>query len=116
MELMMSFLKKLVGRLRKGRSIESTMNDRQIKIENLVLEVLSFYEPMSFELILLDMPEDKILDIPDFNREDLEKTLDLLLKKKRIKLSSNKINKEIYWIKVFPKKGIFKRLLSFFRF
>jgi hypothetical protein len=91
------------------------MSERSNKIEALVLEVLSFYEPMSFELILLDMPEDKILDIPDFNREDLEKTLSLLIKKKRIKVSSKKSEKEIFWIKVFPKKGVFKRLFSFFR-
>jgi hypothetical protein len=91
------------------------MSERSIKIEALVLEVLSFYEPMSFELILLDMPEDKILGIPDFNREDLEKTLSLLIKKKRIKVSSNKSEKEIFWIKVFPRKGVFRRLLLFFR-
>jgi hypothetical protein len=90
------------------------MNERQNKIEALILEVLSFYEPMSFELILLDMPEKQILEISNFNREDLEKTLKILIKKKRIKVSSSKSDKEVFWIKVIPKKGLLRRISSLF--
>ncbi len=91
------------------------MSDRAEKIEELVLGVLSFYEPMSFELILLDMPDEQILDIEDFNREDLEKCLEELLKKKRIKVTSPKTDKEVFWLKVFPKKSFLQRTLSYLK-
>lgn len=90
--------------------------ERSEKIESLVLEVLSFYEPMSLELILLDMPEDEILSIPEFNREDLESALKILVKKKRVKLSVLGAKKERFWIKAFPKKSLFQRFLRRFNF
>ena len=89
------------------------MGDRNEKVEELVLETLSFYEPMSFELILLDMPRERILDIPNFNREDLEKALSSLKESKKIKELSLNSKNEICWIKVFPKKGLIKRIYSF---
>lgn len=89
------------------------MNQRDKLIEDLILEVLSFYEPMSLELILLDMPKERIAEIENFNREDLEKTLKLLKKKKRIKKTSKRSEKEDFWIKIFPKKGVLHRFLSY---
>ncbi|MFT6068051.1 MAG: hypothetical protein ACJAT2_002165 [Bacteriovoracaceae bacterium] len=91
------------------------MNDRTQRIEELVLGVLSFYEPMSFELILLDMPDEEILDIPDFNREDLEDCLKSLQKKKRIKKTTSGAEKEVFWIKAFPKKSLLQKALSFLK-
>lgn len=86
------------------------MSDRFEKIEALVLEVLSFYEPMSLELILLDMPEERIAEIPDFNREELEDILKKLKKESRI--TSSTVKKETYWIKKIPRKSLLKRFLS----
>jgi hypothetical protein len=86
------------------------MDERAKKIEELVLEVLSFYEPMSFELILLDMPEERIFEISEFNREDLEEMLKLLVLSKKIKITSKKSDKEVFWIKVFPKKSLIERV------
>ncbi|MBK26961.1 MAG: hypothetical protein CME70_23360 [Halobacteriovorax sp.] len=88
---------------------------RKEDIESLVLEVLSFYEPMSFELILLDIPDERIAQIPDFCRADLEEALKLLEKKKKVKLSLENEKKEKFWIKVFPKKSILSQIFSYFR-
>lgn len=91
------------------------MSDRTSQIENLVLEVLSFYEAMTFELILMDMPEERVKQISNFNREDLESALTILLKKKKIKVVSKKSDNDKSWIKIFPKKGLLKRILTYFR-
>ncbi|MCP4915157.1 MAG: hypothetical protein GY909_18705 [Oligoflexia bacterium] len=85
------------------------MSSRQEKIDSLVLQVLSFYEPMSFEKILLDMPDDRIAEIEDFNREDLDKALEKLVKKKLAKLSYGE-KKEKFWLRQIPKRSIFSRM------
>lgn len=91
------------------------MSSRQEKIEGLVLQVLSYYEPMSFEMILLDMPQDLIREIPDFNREELDQALLSLKKQKLIKLMSKPKDKDKLWLRLFPKKSIIQRLLSYLK-
>jgi len=70
---------------------------------------------MSFELVLLDIPDERIAQIPDFCRADLEEALKLLEKKKKIKLSMDIQTKEKFWIKLFPKKSILSRVISLIR-
>lgn len=84
------------------------MNDQK-KLIDLVLVTLSFFEPMTFSQIILDFDEVKLLDFPDFDKEQLQKIINELEKKKILKKVI--IDKEIGWIKIQPKKSWLKKIL-----
>jgi hypothetical protein len=79
-------------------------------LEEFVLGTLSFYEPMTFSKIIIDLDSDALLGFPEFTREDLTVVLSSLEKQKVIKTLP--IDKESGWIRIHPKKALWKRLLS----
>lgn len=78
------------------------------KLEELVLGTFSFYEPMTFSKVILDMDSEALKNFPNFSREDLEDIIKNLEKKKLIK--SSQIDKEVGWIRIHPKRAWWKRL------
>ena len=95
------------------QQIEKKMKeDKDLDTTNLVLETLSFYEPMTMEKIILDIDSDQIKNDNDFTKERLDTILVELCKKNIIKLEV--IEDQKTWIKVFKhKRSWWKRLLSF---
>ena len=79
-----------------------------IKIEELVLMTLSFFEPMTLSHIILDFDNDLLLNYPDLDKDQLLQIITTLEKKKCIK--QVKIDKEIGWIRVHPKRSWWKKL------
>ena len=79
-------------------------------LENEILRTLSFMEPMSLEYIFLDLDKDFLQHHNHLNTQDLLNTLERLKKTKKIKQITDGEQKK--WIKVFPKKPWYKRLLG----
>lgn len=79
-------------------------------LEDLVLITLSFFEPMTFSQIILDFDNEKLIDFPNFDQEQLQDIINKLEKKKLLKRVV--IDKEVGWIKIQPKKTWLKRLFS----
>lgn len=81
-------------------------------IETIVLETLSFFEPMSLEKIIIDTNSEDAKSNKDFTHEALLNVLNELVKNKKVK--TYKINGDLHWQRIFPQKNIFKRILSRF--
>ena len=82
---------------------------------DLLLETLSFYEPMSLEKIIIDIDAVKAKKISNFNKEALEVALNHLIEQKLIKQIS--VNKQKTWIRGFKRKRPWwKRLFWFFKY
>ena len=81
---------------------------------NLVLETLSFFEPMSLDKIILDFDKEKIEKMKDFTSDELESILKHLEKKGKVK----KINLEkgVQYIKVQKRASKLKRIFSFLNY
>jgi hypothetical protein len=84
----------------------------EVSLEELVLMTLSFFEPMTFSQIILDFDTDKLVNFPNFNKQDLEEIINKLEKQKLLKRVT--IDKEIGWIRIQRKRSWFKRLLTSF--
>lgn len=80
---------------------------------DLVLETLSFFEPMSLEKIIFDFDKDKIEKMKDFSKDDLEAILEHLVKKKKVKVLN--LEKGNQYIKIQKKASGLKKLFSFFK-
>ena len=78
------------------------------ELETLVLGTFSFYEPMTFSKVILDIDSNGLKEFPDFSREDLEFVIKSLVQQKHIK--AVKIDKEIGWIRVKPRRSWWKRI------
>lgn len=74
-----------------------------------VLEVLSFYEEMSWERIIMDFEEDFLKEHADFNKETLENILLSLSKKKLINVRISENGEKLYK-KPFPKKSLWRKI------
>lgn len=81
------------------------------ELKNQLLMTLSFYEPMTMEFIYLDLDQDFLIDNPNLTVEDLKNELVILEKEKKIK----KLKDPESWIRLHPKKSLFKRLKSLFK-
>lgn len=81
-------------------------------LERLILENLSFYEPMSIEKLLLDFDQEVIEGHRELTIDDLKN--ELLRLEKRKKVVKELIEGREYYKKVFPKRGLKRKLLSFF--
>jgi hypothetical protein len=81
-----------------------------VDLRDKLLETLSFLEPMTIEKIYLDFDEEFLLKNHTLTSEDLENELSLLVKQRKIK--QIKDGKTSSWIKVFPKKPLFTRMLE----
>ena len=77
------------------------------KNEQLILGVFSFYEPMTFSKVILDLDKAAITELGDFSREDLESTIKSLEKKKLIK--AVQVDKETGWIRQHTRRPWWKR-------
>ena len=86
------------------------------KIDELILESLSFYTPLTIDQIILDLDHKEIKNIPEFNLDILEDRIKFFVKTKRVKVL--KSNKRVTFIKLFPKRkpsliGFLKELRPF---
>jgi hypothetical protein len=79
------------------------MNSNKQEIYDLLLETLSFYEPMSLEKIIMDIDSDRAKGINDFNKETLELALTSLQSEKLLNLIKSHDDQKT-WIKVFKRK------------
>lgn len=78
------------------------------RLEELVLATFSYYEPMTFSNVILDLDAEALKEFPEFSKEDLEILIKDLVKKKRLK--EVKIDKETGWIRIHSKRPWWKRL------
>lgn len=78
------------------------------ELHDLVLGTFSFYEPMTFSKVILDLDNEALKNYPNFSKEDLELIIKDLVKQKLIK--EVKIDKEVGWIRIHLKKSWWKRL------
>ena len=76
------------------------------ELENLVLMTLSFFEPMTFSQVILDLDSDLLKIFPEFDKEQLQEIINFLEKKKLIKKVL--IIKETGWIRIHPKRAWWK--------
>lgn len=68
----------------------------------------SFFEPMTWSKLIMDLDSEKLKDFPDLDKEHLEEVIHSLLKKKLLKKIT--IDKEVGWIRIHPKRAWWKRL------
>ncbi len=78
------------------------------KNESIILSVFSFYEPMTFSKVILDLDKSQLAELGDFAREDLEATIKSLENKKLIKAVL--MDKETGWIRIHLRRSWWKRL------
>ena len=78
------------------------------KNQLLILETLSFFEPMTKEKLLLDFDMDKLINAKDFTVSDLENGLDKLVKARFV--SKSKKNNEVYYQRIYPKKSVIDKI------
>ncbi len=79
-----------------------------------ILETLSFYEPMTWERLIIEFDESFLKANPDFTKEGLEKDLAFLTKKKHIKMVKNDKGEKTY-LRQMPPKPWWKRLISYLK-
>jgi len=79
-------------------------------LKDQLLITLSYFEPMSLEYIYIDLDQDFALEHPELSIEDLKKTLNQLVKEKKIKQVSDHKNPK--WIRIYPQKTIWQRIRS----
>jgi hypothetical protein len=62
-------------------------------LEKIILDTLSFQEDRSLQQILLEMNEDKLLKLPPYTMEDLDNSLEKLVREKKIELKETPYGK-----------------------
>lgn len=85
------------------------------KLEEILLETLSFYSPMTIEQILLDIDAEKISydsEYKHLNLEDLKLALADLKRKKYLKTKGK--DKTQTWLRVIPRKPWYKKIFRNF--
>lgn len=85
------------------------MNSTDSDLKKELLMTLSYLEPMSLEMIFIDFSSQFLAANPSLTTEDLLNELKLLEKAKLIKRSSSE--GQNFWIKIYPKRPWYKRLL-----
>jgi hypothetical protein len=82
--------------------------------EHLILEVLSFYEPMSYAQIIFELKTEDIEVLPDFTDEQMKIIIESLVKRKLVKKLDH--NGEVKWIKTLPhdRKNMITKLIEKF--
>jgi len=81
-------------------------------LKQTLLRTLSFYEPMTKEMILLDLDATFFELNPYLTLDDLEKMLRLLVAEKLIEVKGSGRNKT--WQRLVPKRSLKRHLKSFF--
>ena len=72
------------------------------KIDELILESLSFYEPLTLDQVILDLDHKKVKNTPELNLDIFEKRIKLFVKTKKVKIL--KSDCKVTFIKLFPKR------------
>ena len=82
-------------------------------IDDLILESLSFYTPLSIDQIILELDDHKIKQFPNFNLDTLEKRIRYYVKVKKIKVL--KSDGKVTFLKMYPKRknSLFRFLVYF---
>jgi len=76
------------------------------------LEVtLSYFEPMSLEMIYIDLESDFLNQNRELTIQDLKDVLSKLEKEKRVKVIIEKKHK--FWIKKYPQKNLWRRIKNY---
>lgn len=78
------------------------------KNEEIILSVFSFYEPMTFSKVILDLDKTQLRELGDFAKEDLEATIKSLERQRLIR--PVQLDKETGWIRIHPRRSWWKRL------
>ncbi len=73
-----------------------------------LLRTLSFLEEMNTTQIFMDLDINFVNSNPELNYQDLSRALVLLQKSGKVQAS--KVNGELRWKKVFPKKNLLQKL------
>ena len=86
------------------------------KIDELILESLSFYTPLTIDQIILDLDHKKVKSIPELNLDTFEKRIKFFVKTKKVKVL--KSDNQVAFIKLFPKRksSLVRFFLYFFIF
>ena len=79
------------------------------ELEILILETVSFFEPMDIEKILIDMDSQKVLAFPELDYGMLQKKLKDMVKK-GILVSQERDGKVFYQRNQLNQKNLFKRI------
>jgi hypothetical protein len=82
------------------------------ELEAILLQTLSFYEPMSFSKIVFDIDTELLKTYPQFDRDQMLLILTSLEKRGLVKRSGQ--GTESQWIRILRKRTMVKRVLSFF--
>ena len=85
-------------------------------IENIILEAISFYDPLTKDKIILDLDEYKITEVNEFSLEEFEVCFSKLLKEGKIK--QVKVGPDMAFLRVFPKRRswFIQKIINFFKF
>ena len=86
------------------------------KIDELILESLSFYTPLTIDQIILDLDDKKVKNIPELDLDAFEKRIKFFVKTKKVKVL--KSDNRVAFIKLFPKRklSLARFFLHFFIF
>lgn len=90
--------------------LKKKMNKLNEKNEQIILGVLSFYEPMTLSKVILDLNQAQVSELGDFSKEDLDTTIKSLESKRLIKAVT--VDKETAWIRIHVRRSWLKRLFS----
>ncbi len=88
--------------------------NQEKELEDLILQTLSFYEPMSFSKIVFDMDTELLKTYPDFDRD---KMLSILTKFEKAGLVQKQgEGTESLWIRTLKPRSqsLFKKIKMFF--
>ena len=83
-------------------------NDQEL--EGIILQTLSFYEPMSFSKIVFDIDTELLKAYPHFDRNQMLLILSSLEKRGLVKRSGH--GSESQWIRSMKKRSVWKRFFS----
>lgn len=70
--------------------------------QDLILEVLSFYDPMTYAQIVFELDSNELKKRPHINQETLPQILKALVKAKKVKVVEGK--GEVRWLRVLPSR------------
>ncbi|MCK5884072.1 MAG: hypothetical protein KAG61_10300 [Bacteriovoracaceae bacterium] len=82
-------------------------------LEEMTLETLSFYKPMTIESLVLSLDREIIDSMPGLDMSDLKDILTKLKKEKKVVLI--KKNSKIYYQRKMPSRGLLRWVSSFFK-
>ena len=71
------------------------------QLEQLVLETLSFYEPMTVEQIVMDLDTGRQAQFPDLTLEEMKEAVERLVEKKALKMIPGE---NISYLRLMPKR------------